>query len=426
MLQKGVKDSTGTTYSGNWREYVNTMTRLNFSLDEILVWPTPDIFLVIYIIDCALVRPKPNVWNTIRNKLAAIDYYNSLALHKTSWSDNPALANLVAYCKKKNASDPNNTALPFMRVHLIKYVDTIIGNMIDAYDTFRIPRDVNAKINKLIILRELKYHQNFIPLRMVVIATTIMALTGMRVGEVLHKNDLKDHSYGIRLSDLEFLHKVNINNKYVLIVDNKIRNDKTFHAVRITIRNSKMRNSGQKAYAMIGRSNFRIDPALMIYDLFHCLKSILAVHHPSHWTAKKHSFLIQNGCGKPLSINNYRKMHTILCTDCCFFNIDRISRPHALRKGFASWCTRIGLPPGFIAYVGRWILPHAYYIYVTYYQQDMIKIADYYFNKSAVNAATDLDDKESLYLIRQGDIINSDNGKNRNQLLKQLFDLTIS
>ena len=76
------------------------MKRLNFSLDELLIWPTPDVYLVIYIIDCALIRPKPNVWNTIRNKLTAIDDYNSLALHKTNRSDNPALANLVCYYKR--------------------------------------------------------------------------------------------------------------------------------------------------------------------------------------------------------------------------------------------------------------------------------------------------------------------------------------
>ena len=50
----------------------------------------------------------------------------------------------------------------------------------------------------------------------------------------------------------------------VLFVNNNIRIGGTFHAVRIKIGNSKMRNTGKAAYATIGRSNQVIHPALIL------------------------------------------------------------------------------------------------------------------------------------------------------------------
>ena len=80
------------------------LTRLGFQDDILLHFPKLDVILQIYIINCAVIRLKPNVFDTIRNKLRAIDYVAQLANVNQSWSTNPSLAAIVAYAKKRNKS----------------------------------------------------------------------------------------------------------------------------------------------------------------------------------------------------------------------------------------------------------------------------------------------------------------------------------
>ncbi len=58
---RGIKLTTKQKYYTNFLEFCNTMLRLGFNKNEILVFPTPTPLLAIYIIDCALIRLFINV-----------------------------------------------------------------------------------------------------------------------------------------------------------------------------------------------------------------------------------------------------------------------------------------------------------------------------------------------------------------------------
>ena len=123
MLERGIKASTTEKYMDNFQEFANTMHRRRVPKSFYLQFPTPDFCLVLYGIDCGVMREnaitgKPNAWNTIRNKYASIDHVNKLACTPTSWSQNPALCQIIDYCKRNNKSDPSITSLPFLPVFL--------------------------------------------------------------------------------------------------------------------------------------------------------------------------------------------------------------------------------------------------------------------------------------------------------------------
>ena len=427
MQSRGIQESTEDTYLKNMKEFMRTMRRLGFNLDDVLVYPIKDIYLIVYMIDCALMRKKPNVWNTIRNKLASIDHYNKIAGTYSSWSENPTLENLVAFCKRNNPSDDTKTALPFMKDDLIAYVrfgmNELIYREFEPNQSMR-PYDVHARKHYLITSDEIRNSAGVIFIRMIIIITAIMCLTGMRISENAHSDNGLDHKYGITFNDLDFLHTKGTDSggNRLLYVNNKIRNDDTFHAVRIKIRNSKMRNTGKVAYAMIGRSNHEIDPALMLYDLYHCLRKYLSkIKNKSvKWNASLKNHVFQLGNGRPMTRNKYRIIHKKLCKCIGYFDLDRISLPHACRKGFASWLTQLGLPPGLIAYIARWKLPQAYYCYIIYYQHDMIAIANKYFNAKPITNSIDFDEKEGLYLMRMGGIMVSKISDKQRLLLEVL------
>ena len=124
MLGGGVKSSSHTTYFKGFMEFYHTMTRLGFQDDILLNFPTLDVIIQIYITNCEVIRLKPNVFDTIRNKLRAIDYVAQLANINQSWSTNPSLAAIIAYAKKRNKSKECDT-LPItapILLQIIRYV----------------------------------------------------------------------------------------------------------------------------------------------------------------------------------------------------------------------------------------------------------------------------------------------------------------
>lgn len=305
------------------------MQRLGFTRKDILHWPTHDIRLVIYIIDCALTRPKPNVWDTIRNKLAAKDHYNKLALTPTSWSDNPALFNLTDFCKKHNASDPTNTAIPFTKHHLIRFVEyveqSIIFCKVQGFSLSSQDRKLLAQ--HLITPFELIHHAQYISARMTLVATVCINVTGLRLGEATHPDNLKNHNYGIRKCDITFMHKLQLNGKWGIYPDNSITSSQSLHAVHLNIQNSKMRNAGHAAYTVIGRSHHVIDPALMLFDLYHTL-DILKRRFPRnyHWNPTSHIF--QQSNGKPMVQSDFRTYFKHIIHRINYLNKERSSKPH--------------------------------------------------------------------------------------------------
>ena len=104
MMGGGVRDSSHTTYTKGFLEFWRTMYRMGFDDDLIFGFPLKDAVLQMYIINCSRIRDPPNCYNTIRNKLRAIDYIAQLSGVYQSWSENPSLDSIIKYCKKRNKS----------------------------------------------------------------------------------------------------------------------------------------------------------------------------------------------------------------------------------------------------------------------------------------------------------------------------------
>ncbi len=145
-------------------------------------------------------------------------------------------------CKRRNASDPTNTAIPFTKHHLIRFVDYINYILIHKYTKLITKEDKIRKKTYLITSYEIKNHLLFITVRMILVSTSIMALTGIRLGETVHPINKKKNNYGIRKRDITFMHRVKRGISSVIIKDNRLKSHDTLHAVYINIQNNKMRN----------------------------------------------------------------------------------------------------------------------------------------------------------------------------------------
>eukprot|EP01083_Nonionella_stella_P310666 1104805_1 len=97
------------------------MRRLGIEDEMVWLFPTPDILLRVYLVDCARIRKQPNCWGTIRNKLRSIDYIAQLTGCMQSWSKNPSIAAQCACCKKQNKSSMAST-LPITAAKLKQIV----------------------------------------------------------------------------------------------------------------------------------------------------------------------------------------------------------------------------------------------------------------------------------------------------------------
>ena len=65
--------------------------------------------LQVYIIDCAVVREKINTYDTIRNKLRAIDHVAQCVGIKQEHLTSPALDVIIKCCNKRNKGRGSNT-----------------------------------------------------------------------------------------------------------------------------------------------------------------------------------------------------------------------------------------------------------------------------------------------------------------------------
>ncbi len=186
------------------------------------------------------------------------------------------------------------------------------------------------------------------------------------------------------------------------MIDNNNHNTDTFYAIEINIRNSKMRNTGHSAYTMIGRSGHKLDPALLLFDLYHSM-DILAHAYPNAYNWNNNSFLFQNGKCGPLTTDNYRELYKKLIHSIGYLDANRLELPHSARKGFASQLSRCGVSAGKIAFAGRWYLPQSLYIYITFQKHELVTLAYSYFRNEATHKGLtyDFDKAEANHMIKQ-------------------------
>lgn len=160
------------------------------------------------------------------------------------------------------------------------------------------------------------------------------------------------------------------------------------------IQNSKMRNTGEPSWTMIGRSNHLLDPALLLFDLYHKMY-ILSRGYPHIYTWNEDSFVFQMASGKPMKSCDYRNIYGVLIHEVGFIDADRLALPHSARKGFASQLVRKGVNQSKIAFAARWYLKHAMFRYLTYRRTELVNLASKYFNSKDLGKSVDFDAEEA-------------------------------
>ena len=120
MLRGGVKESTENQYIKHFLEYWRTMRRLGINDVQIFQFPMDPFLLQVYIIDCAIVRAKPNCYTTIRNKLRAGDLVVEWSGYEQSWPTHPKLHAIMDYCKAHNKGKGSDTiAITVEKIRII-------------------------------------------------------------------------------------------------------------------------------------------------------------------------------------------------------------------------------------------------------------------------------------------------------------------
>ncbi len=413
ISNRGTKFTTKNRYWTGYKEYINRLTRAGIKKSEIIVFPTKTIHIAIWMVDCIEgLNGAKNTWSTIRNKMASIDGINKCALTPTSWSDNPHLTPFVAYAKANNLSDPNNVALPFTKRYLIGFIQKINREILYTASCICKVKckckyiinsdcDIKRKETFRISLAEISTHKRYLIIRQCVIGAACMAVTGLRIGETFGPMIVnKKAIYGIQIKDIEIYHKREINGIIKIIQDNNLYDIKTLFSIKITLQNSKTRNTNEIAYTIIGRTNHIIDPCLMLYDWYFTLKQ-LSKAKDNNFIFRKNKYLFQNLDGSHINTDTFRKLFKELVKFCGFIDWERLGLPHALRKGFASQLTKHGVDKGIIAWIGRWKLPEAIYIYISYEEYGQTLITKYYFKaKSSRSYEYDFDEAEYKYFMK--------------------------
>ena len=125
MLKGGVKDSTDSRYIKGFREFWNTMRRLNVPDHIVWTFPTPEWILQVYIVDCAMIRDPPNTYDTIRGKLRAIDYIAQICGVIQCYCTSPGLTSQIKFCKKQRKGKGSDT-IPITIERLKRIIDYIL------------------------------------------------------------------------------------------------------------------------------------------------------------------------------------------------------------------------------------------------------------------------------------------------------------
>ncbi len=347
----------------NWLEFWRTMRRIGIS--DSLIWSLPlnDTLIQIYIIDCCMVRAKPNVWPTMRLKLRSIDYVAQLCGIEQSWSDNPALESLCKYVKKNNPGQGSDT-LPITAGLLLN----IVGHTLDS----KVYCDLNLTTFELDLKRKWRCFEKIWsdPTRWFWYQTAISYLTvgilGLR-GCECYENHLKVYKgYGLYLSDIDFywqfisVPKLIISNKYSYSVEN-------LHHIRFGLRNSKTGIKGKTVYLRMGRTYRELDPVIILYKIY-CLQRYNLQKIYKYSISKRFLFSHHS---RIMKLNIIKKRWKEIIFEMGLIDGERL-RFHGTRKGFASSLQQKGVDLSRISYAGRWKLQAAIYSYLIHTQKDLI------------------------------------------------------
>ena len=267
MQKGGVKNSTDTRYLKNFVEFWKTLRKLGISDGEIWKFPTDEWLLQVYIVDCAVVRYKKNTYDTIRNKLRAIDYIAQCVGVKQEYHTSPALDAIIKYCKKRNKGKGSDT-IPITIEKAKAIIEHILRNKIsinelDIWDRESLTEqwiiyDINT-LNE----NEIKWYQ--------ICMIIIMAITlGLRGAEQLRNEQKEWKEYGIKLKDIKWIWRSKEgkqfkSNKYT-------KNRENLETMELRLRNSKTRGIGEDIKLVLGRNESKQKPLILLYEWFHYKK----------------------------------------------------------------------------------------------------------------------------------------------------------
>ena len=380
IFDGGVKSSTNNKYIEKYTEFLRTMKRLGFNN---LMWNIPiEVNLIyVYIMDCIL-RKKSNVWDTIRNKLRALDYVNQLCGINSSWSDDFNIQMAKKYVKKNNPS-LGSKVVPIRRKELVIVYNHLMYKLLGNFVPF-----VNISTSGLVKIFDKKINYK---LSCLVTWMMVSATGGFRIGELVHADNLNNNDYGLMRKDIKFGYVDNNNN---ISFDNKRKDRSNLFIVEFILRNSKTQKKNQSIRVWMGRSKFNIDPILMIFDLYYGQKVVFN-------NINNNSFLFIDQNNIPITIAEMRNLMRKALDEIGLINREHFP-PHCLRKSYNITLSRCGVSEGLIAYGGRWTLAQAYFRYAVYSLDDLIGLAKIYWcGDDSKGLMVDIDEKVGFYFKKK-------------------------
>ena len=376
MKKGGVKDSTNMRYIKNFAEYWKTLRNLGISDEEIWSFPTDEWLLQAYIVDCAVVRQRTNTYDTIRNKLRAVDYIAQCIGVKQEYHTSPALDAVIKHCKKRNKGKGSNTIpITIERSKLIiQHIlrNKIAINKLDEWDKKSISNHWSIYNLNTLNKEEIEWYQMCIII--------IMAITlGLRGAEQLKNEEKEWKDYGIKLKDIKWIWKNKEGRKFTS--SKYTKNHGNLETMELRLRNSKTKGIGEVIKLILGNNKTKIRPISLIYEWFHQRKK----ESGEDW---KNNFLFS------LTLQQAKKNWKKIIQEMQVMEPEKW-RYHGLRKGFATSLQQREINQGLIAYAGRWSLVESIYKYMIFTLEDMQQIASLIWDKKRQTMMhTDLDEWE--------------------------------
>eukprot|EP01083_Nonionella_stella_P285028 970237_1 len=287
MQSGGIKESSHSTYVNNFAEFWRTMRRLKIS--DKLTWtlPTPDILLRVYIVDCARVRPHPNVWGTIRNKLRSIDYISQLTGCIQSWHENPAIAAQVLHCKKQNVST-RETTLPITATKLWEITVYVLRNKV--YNGLILTKAQQRLRQQGLIFSEIWESPHRLAWYVMCLSWVINGTLGLRGAEQYKHHKPEYREYGLHRHHVIFFQKL-AHGRYKRLPNRDINTDLIDHA-RIEITNAKIGTANRSVFLRLGRTRRDFDPLIMLYRLMRIQTKYLKQKSPFIFDTDHHSITL--------------------------------------------------------------------------------------------------------------------------------------
>ena len=383
MLSGGVKSSSHGTYMRNFLEFWRTMRRLRIRDELIFRFPIADAVLQMYVIDCAMVRPKKNVYGTIRGKLRAIDYVVQLAGKRQAWCENPALYTIMQYVKRRNPNLGSDT-LPVSGKMMLEVISFIMVSKV--YHDLELSEMEQGMARRWISFE--KVWRDKIRLHWYVYAVSILTLgcLGLRGAECFENSAAVYEGYGLFVSDITVICKNPFTNRMYESSEYVSDTDKIHH-ICFKLRNSKTASVGRNTYLRMGRTHRRIDPAVLINHLLMVQRDVMR-------NTEANTFLFSvPGCN--MTLRNVKKKWTKIIVEEMQFSEGKRYRLHGTRKGFATTLLKNGVAMSLIAFAGQWKLHAAIYKYLIHTQSDLLVIVTQYLYGVCVNGKSyDFDESE--------------------------------